>query len=484
MIFTVSSWQKLKMVRTGTMPRTIRLRSYSSISSLIKSATKPDLYSVCVIDSNGKLSSYCKPISYLLKMASMNARDLINISLTPTESVAATRNLRTPAAILPRKNQIIVSFGNIRAVISTKSGILFDAHKPSVQMLAEDIADTFFIRSFELNQMQVHNKKNDTEGEFAFEIIFLEEILREVCDTYKRRLHIYEPIVDTIVKMVSNEMFTASGIHRLVPIKDSLQQFELNVMSALECLTDLLSDDDDMLGLLLTEKMIAEQAGEDVTPTKHETVEILLEEYARQLSNILLEIKYLLKKVQSKQEMISISLDAYRNRMIHMNVYLSIAGISLGGGTAVAGFYGMNVPNGLEQSTTAFQSITSATALGGIILGIGCVYYISGGASRKRTIRRVHEIEIIDGALSKMNALDYAMKCLVEKDKPMTKDDFRKRMNECKQYESIKDDEVDLLFNSLDGTQDGFLYRDDFSSLADIGRRVRREDKEETKDIL
>lgn len=414
-------------------------------------------------------------------MASMNARDLINFSLTPTESVAATRNLRTPAVILPRQNQIIVSFGNIRAVISAKSGILFDAHKPSVQMLAEDIADTFYIRSFEMNQLQSQNKKFDAQGEFAFEIIFLEEILREVCDTYKRRLHIYEPIVDTVVKMVYNEMFTASGVHRLVPIKDSLQQFELNVMSALECLTNLLSDDDDMLGLLLTEKMMAEKAGHDVTPTKHETVEILLEEYARQLNNILLETKYLLKKVQSKQEMISISLDAYRNRMIHMNVYLSIAAISVGCGTAVAGFYGMNIPNGLEQSATAFQNIVSTTTVGGIVLGLGCVYYISGGASRNRTIRRVHEIEVIDGALSKMAALDYAMKCLVEKDKPMAKDDFRKRMNECKQYENIKDDEVDLLFNSLDASKDGFLYRDDFSSLADIGRRVSRKGKEEVQ---
>lgn len=471
--------------RAFTRPMLLILRSshrnYSSISPIIDaSLPKHSLYSVCEINADGKLSTHSKSISEILKMSSMHARDLVSFSLTPADSVAASRTLRTPAAILPRQNQIIVSFGNVRAVISATSGIIFDAHKPSIKMLAEDIADTFFIHAFEMRQLD--GTTYESRDEDAFEIIFLEEILRDVCDTYKRRLHLYEPIVETVVKMVSNEMFAASGVHRLVPIKDSLQQFELNVMSALECLTNLLNDDDDMLGLLLTEKMVAEQSGEGLNYRRHETVEILLEEYARQLNNVLLETKYLLKKVQSKQEMISISLDSYRNRMINMNVYLSIASISVGGSTAIFGLYGMNIPNGLEQSSSAFLNILSATTLGGMMVGLSCVYYISGGASRNRTIRRVREIEVIDGALTKMAALDYAMKCLVDQENPMTKDDFRQRMSECKQYETIEDDEVNLLFSALDSSKDGVLRTDDFTSLADLGRRVNRQGKREEKD--
>ncbi len=39
------------------------------------------------------------------------------------------------------------------------------------------------------------------------------------------------------------------SLHRLVPLKDSLQRFEMNVKGALRCLTDLLSNDQDMVVL-------------------------------------------------------------------------------------------------------------------------------------------------------------------------------------------------------------------------------------------
>jgi hypothetical protein len=57
------------------------------------------------------------------------------------------------------------------------------------------------------------------------------------------------------------------------------------------------------------------------------------QEYGRQLNSILLEIDYLLQRVQSKQDILALSMDAYRNRMIRMNLYLSVAGISIGFGT-------------------------------------------------------------------------------------------------------------------------------------------------------
>ena len=41
----------------------------------------------------------------------------------------------------------------------------------------------------------------------SFELDFLEEILRDGCDTYARRLKIYQPIVDSILSRVTDEMF-------------------------------------------------------------------------------------------------------------------------------------------------------------------------------------------------------------------------------------------------------------------------------------
>ena len=110
----------------------------------------------------------------------------------------------------------------------------------------------------------------------------------------------------------------------------------------------------------------------------HENVEMLLEEYARRLNSILLEIDYMLQRVQSKQDMVALSLDAYRNRMIRMNLYLTVGGISLAFGTTVAGFFGMNLVNGYEGAHGMFDLVVVGSCLfGGGFLG-GCYSYLNG----------------------------------------------------------------------------------------------------------
>ena len=152
----------------------------------------------------------------------------------------------------------------------------------------------------------------------------------------------------------------------------------MNVKGAMSCITELLSNDEDMLNLLLTEKSIAQSLNQELPLKSHEKVELLLEEYGRQLNSILLEIAYLLQRVQSKQDMVALSLDAYRNRMIRMNLYLTMCGISLAFGTAVAGFFGMNVINGWEEAEGVFEIVVlGSTLLGGGFLG-ACMAYLNG----------------------------------------------------------------------------------------------------------
>ncbi len=181
-----------------------------------------------------------------------------------------------------------VAFGTIRALIGSRHGILFDAHKPTVKLLAEDISLVF-------QSIASDNNVGD------FELIFMEEILRDVCDTYSRRLQIYEPIVSSVLESLTNDMFNATGMHRLVPLKDSIQEFIIHVQSALDCLKDLLENDEDMVNLLLTKKKHARDNEYEIDVSIHEDVELLIEEYARRLYAILQETKYLLKKVESKQ---------------------------------------------------------------------------------------------------------------------------------------------------------------------------------------
>ena len=58
----------------------------------------------------------------------------------------------------------------------------------------------------------------------------------------------------------------------------------MNVKGAIRCITDLLDSDEDMMNLLLTEKAMAESQNKVLPIESHENVELLLEEYGRQLN--------------------------------------------------------------------------------------------------------------------------------------------------------------------------------------------------------
>ena len=293
--------------------------SSSSSSATSSSSTPSPLYRIAKIAKDGKVQYKIQTISEILKGSSMHVRDLFSLNLTSTNALPATtkrknasRHIRPAAAILPRENDIIISFGTIRALIGIDSGILFDAHKPTVQLLADDMSHTFQ-HMYNNNHDNgdddndygyddiIDEKRINMDNKESFELDFLEEILRDGCDTYARRLKIYQPIVDSILSRVTDEMFAATGIHRLVPVKDSIQEFEIHVQSALDCLKDLLMNDEDMVALLLTKRDKARKQGRDLDLSVHEDVELLIEEYARRLNTILHETKYLLKKVESKQ---------------------------------------------------------------------------------------------------------------------------------------------------------------------------------------
>ena len=81
-----------------------------------------------------------------------------------------------------------------------------------------------------------------------------------------------------------------------------------------------------------------------------------------------MEIQFLLQRIQSKQEFVSLALAGYRNRLVRTNVTISIATLSLCLATSVAGFYGMNVVNGLEESSTAFSTIVLTSTVAGVAL--------------------------------------------------------------------------------------------------------------------
>jgi magnesium transporter len=348
---------------------------------------------------------------------------------------------------------MLLSFGNVRAVANLDEVLLLDADEPAVRDFAKELAEAYGAKKLSRFTGETADEPN--------ELVFLEMVLRDTVDSFNRRLRLLEPIVDKFLGKVADEIYSDTGVHQIVPLKDCLQSCEIQVKSCLDCLTQLLNDDEEMLSLLLAEQAEALQTGQQVAFSRHEHVELLIGVYARQISNISMEINFLLGRLQSKQEFVTLALAGYRNRMVRMNVHVGIAGLSLAFCTTVAGFFGMNLMNGMETSHTAFLSVIALSGITSGAIGASSLNYLSGRKMRERAEQRLDEIDTLNNALSDLSALDYVVK-VVEDGYDLDKEQFRRVYTTARQVKNVTHKEVDMLFEAFDTVKDGCLRPSDF----------------------
>lgn len=81
-------------------------------------------------------------------------------------------------------------------------------------------------------------------------------------------------------------------------------------------------------------------------------------------------------------------LDSHRNSIMMLDLKFSIAAVSIATGTYVAGLYGMNLINGLEDATNGFAAITT----GSIVGSIGAALF---GALMLRRIKKIYHLRSV-----------------------------------------------------------------------------------------
>lgn len=79
--------------------------------------------------------------------------------------------------------------------------------------------------------------------ETSFELVLLESILNECCDLFDRRVNLYRRIVQRLGFAENQDMTSGNLLLRLLPLKDSLQQFEAVVKETRSTLIHLLENE-------------------------------------------------------------------------------------------------------------------------------------------------------------------------------------------------------------------------------------------------
>lgn len=109
---------------------------------------------------------------------------------------------------------------------------------------------------------------------------------------------------------------------------------------------------------------------------QHDEVEMMLENYVKQLDAIDGDVRSTLRSIKATENITQIRLDAMRNRVLRLEVFLNLAAVSVATGGLVAGAFGMNLVTGIEEAPMAFWLVSAIAVLTSMIMFRGTLAYL------------------------------------------------------------------------------------------------------------
>lgn len=109
---------------------------------------------------------------------------------------------------------------------------------------------------------------------------------------------------------------------------------------------------------------------------QHDEMEMMLETYIKQVDTVHSEVVSALRAVKATENATQIRLDAMRNRVLRLDVFLNLGAVSVGVGGLVAGAFGMNLLSGLEEDPSAFWLVSGIAVFSSILCFRGTLAYL------------------------------------------------------------------------------------------------------------
>eukprot|EP00850_Spirogloea_muscicola_P008879 SM000048S16591 [mRNA] locus=s48:612826:617892:+ [translate_table: standard] len=293
----------------------------------------------------------------------------------------------------------------------------------------------------------------------------------------QRRLRM---VVERMLEDLTEDVSLA-GLHRLLPLKGALTSLENDVRETHSAIEEVLGNDD-MLGLLCDgsspqswPEAVGDSAYYDLGATsgghrrrtgsqaveerqhkaKAATVDMLIS-YTNELQDVGGALSELRTNMEAAQEVWELGLDTTRNRIIRINLFTSIATLCLTSATVPAAFFGMNIPNGVEDHPHFFAYVVGSTALSSVAILAVFIYFFQIRPSTADR-RRAQDQAALRDLLQHMDDIDDIVHAVASRDGIVKKDDF---LLLCKAHPSAKNvrkRELDLVFRMLDTDHDGRL---------------------------
>ncbi|KAH8601528.1 hypothetical protein B0O99DRAFT_500793 [Bisporella sp. PMI_857] len=275
-------------------------------------------------------------------------------------------------AILVRQSTILVNFLQHRALITDKSVLVL--HVGTAR--SEPSHDSAFMYGLQGK----FNFGMSQHGTLPYEFRALETILvlviSELDVEYQEQKNPVNLVLEELDKSVDREK-----LKKLLDVSKQMSAFRQKVKLVRTALHTVLEADDDMAAMYLTEKA----SGKPRAEVDHAEVELLLENYYEASGEIVEKADKIISDVEYTHDSVRSILDSHRNSIMMLEVHFSVAMLSIATGTYVAGLYGMNLINGLEDAAYGFPFITGVSIAGIWVIGLW-------GLLRLRRIKRIYNL--------------------------------------------------------------------------------------------
>ncbi|KAL4769271.1 hypothetical protein BDW60DRAFT_195548 [Aspergillus nidulans var. acristatus] len=315
-----------------------------------------------------------------------------------------TRDLRVfdlPSAgfphVLVREHAVLVHLFDLRLLIECDHVLLFHLTNKSVEAGSEssggngDGDGSEFGIGSSVSQVFSHNLERKLLGSSngtaqPYELRVLEAALASVTSVLEAEYSLTADEVSQVLRKThqdapfisDKEKEYESLIHTLLRLSRHLASIDQAARQVRTLTSEVLAEDEDMANMYLTDKA----QGKPHLPSDHQDVEYLFEAYFKASDTIVQEATRMLGNITRTEETIRAALSVRRNQIMVLEARIEILMLALAGGTLVAGWYGMNVVNGSEESTTAFGAIVV-----GSLMGVGLITW--GGLRRLKRISKI-----------------------------------------------------------------------------------------------
>ncbi|EXM09254.1 hypothetical protein NOF04DRAFT_8758 [Fusarium oxysporum II5] len=275
--------------------------------------------------------------------------------------------------ILIRPSAILLNLLHLKVLIKHDRVLLFDIYG----------SKTSYPQSAFMYDLQgkLQQKNTQASGALPYEFRALEAVLTSVTSELEADFEaVREPVMHILSELEDD--IDRSKLRMLLILSKRVSTFEQKAKLVRDAIEDLLEADDDLSAMYLTEKTHDLYRGED----DHTEVEMLLESYHKLTDEIVQEAGNLVSGIRNTEEIVRAILDANRNALMLLDLKFSVGTLGLAMGTFLAGLYGMNLENFIEETNWGFAGVTGVSVVFSLIV---CWYGLT-------KLRRVQRIKMMD----------------------------------------------------------------------------------------